>query len=83
MCLTAYLLYGAGISLCFALQDAFRPSAQDFISADRLGFSVIGGAMFTFLAIVTTAVPVFLSEILVIRFVRKRWSPALARGVSP
>ena len=83
ICLIAYLLYGAGITLCFALQEAFHPAMQDFISADRLGASFIGGGFLTFLAIATTAIPVFLSEILVIRFVRKRWSPALAPGVSP
>jgi hypothetical protein len=83
ICSTAYLLYGFGIAMLFALEDAFRPAMDDFGRAERLGSSFMIGAFFMFLAIVTTAIPVSLTQIFVIRFVRKRWSPALASGVSP
>jgi hypothetical protein len=83
ICAIAYLVYGMVIAAFFLVEDALRPEMADFSRVKRFGMSLAMSGFLIFLAIVTTAVPVLVAEIAVVRFVRRRWAAAVSSKVVP
>lgn len=73
------LLFGAMVLLSGAMNGA--TAAFGFFELAWLTLGV--SALVSMAGLIVTGIPAFLVEYLLIRFIRKRWSPALAPGVSP
>lgn len=83
ICVNAYLLYGLFVIVILVTEDAFRASNEHFSKVQSLALIIVLGAFSMFAGIVTTALPAFMAELAVIRFVRRRWQPVLSSGVVP
>lgn len=83
VCAYSYIFFGLAIVALFIVEDALQPRQQVFGRLETLGLSIMLGAMLTFAGMLATAVPAFLTEIAVVRFVRKRWKLATAPEVVP
>lgn len=84
---TVFLAYVIFSSLLVAGMSGYAYVKENFLDVSVRPVDWRRGADLAFMlalfAFAVSALPAFLIEYLVIRFVRKRWSPALARGVSP
>lgn len=87
--LSGYIVLSAqaAVGLAFVAQMLLRSDmGRAYAAFGFLEFAwlILGvGLIVSTLGLIVTGVPALLVECIIIRFVRKRWSPALAPGVSP
>jgi hypothetical protein len=87
--LSGFIVVSAQIAVGFAfgallLLSGAMNGANAAFGFFELAWMTLGvSALVSMAGLIVAGVPAILVECLLIRFVRKRWSPALARGVSP
>ena len=81
--LSAQIAVGLAFGALILLSGAMNGANASFGFLELAWLTLGISALVSMAGLIVTGIPAFLVEYLLIRFVRKRWSPALAPGVSP
>lgn len=81
--LNAYIVYGLFIVALFGFEQAVSDEAFGLSVLESIGFTLMIGGLMTFAAMVLTALPAFMAEYMIVRFVSRRWQSALPSEVVP
>lgn len=79
----SYVLYGLSIALIFGVEQALGDGSSPFDIPESILVTLLVSGLLTLFAVMVTALPVFLAEYAIIRFVRRYWQPALSTEVAP
>lgn len=81
--LNSYVVYGLFIVALFGFEQVRHDEAFSSSVLESIGLTLMAGGLMTFAAMVITALPGFIAEYVIVRFVRRRWQPALSTEVAP
>lgn len=81
--LNSYIVYGLFIVALFGFEQVVSDEAFGFSVLESIGFTLMIGGLMMFAAMLVTGLPALMAEYMIVRFVSRRWQPALSTEVAP
>lgn len=81
ICAHSYIVYGLLTVALIFVENSSRSHDSTFNVLESVFWSFVSGGLMTFVGMVTTAIPVFIAEYAVIRFIRRHWQAVVSPEV--
>lgn len=81
--LNSYIVYGLFIVALFGFEWSRHNQASSLSALDSIGLTLMSGGLMMFAAMIVTGLPALMAEYMIVRFVSRRWQPALSTEVAP